>query len=373
MISLKTTNRLFPGIILAVFFMMFGSCQIYRTVEDSGPGINSYSQIPLGGISQAVMVRGDNARNPVMIFLHGGPGFPLFPFEPNEEIMKRLEEDFIMVYWEQRGTGRSFNRSLSPRSMTLDQFVEDTRQLVDYLKELTGQQKVFIWGHSWGTNIGTLFAARYPGLVHAYISTGQSVNPIQNERLNYEFVLQKALQNNNRRALRQLARIDTVASRYTLQDALTLRKWVYRYGGVVRDQSQERPYFDLQELQQTLSSPFYSFQDRFNMVLFPFFSARSLWKEMKGINLKKRVPRLEVPVYFLLGRHDMIVSASLAASYFDALEAPLGKTLIWFEESAHRPHSEEQEKFLSVFRNRIISEVLAQPPPIRTSLMINRP
>lgn len=353
--------------------LLLGSCKVYQATEDPNRGINKFLRVEIGGIKQAVMVRGRKVENPVMVYLHGGPGFPLFPFEPMDETMKRLEEDYTMIYWEQRGTGRSFSRRIAPGTMTLDQFVEDTRQVVEYARRITGQQKVFIYGHSWGSNIGAMFAAQYPEMVHAYISTGQSVNPFKNERLNYEFVMRKALESNNRRALRQMSRIDTISNSYTLRDALVVRKWVYHYGGVVKLSDDERPYLDLEEAQIILTSPFYSLGDRINMLMFPYFSANELWEDLKSINLEKDVPRIEVPVYFLIGRHDVIVSAELAESYFEMLDAPKGKTLVWFENSAHRPHSEEREKFLNVLKQKVVSEVLDMDPPLKTVRTLTQP
>jgi pimeloyl-ACP methyl ester carboxylesterase len=91
--------------------------------------------------------------------------------------------------------------------------------------------------------------------------------------------------------------------------------------------------------------------ERINLILFPRYSAEKLWGEMKTLDLIQDAPRIDVPVYFLLGRHDVIVSSALAEEYFLELEAPRGKTLHWFEESAHRPQREEREKFLEIMDN----------------------
>lgn len=310
--------------------------------------------VRIGGIKQAISIRGDDQGNPVLLYLHGGPGYPLFPFEPLQESMLRLERQFTMVYWEQRGTGKSFNWRIPRKSMNIEQFIEDTRQVIEYVRRETGAEKVFLWGHSWGSNIGALFASRYPELLHAYISTGQSVSPFENERLAYEFVLEKALEENHRRALRQLARIDTLVANYSLNDALTVRRWVFRYGGIVRE-GQDRPYVDLSEIGQILTAPEYSITDRINLILFPTFSAEELWEDLKAFDLREAAPRIQVPVYFLVGKYDRIVSARLAMEYFEMLEAPQGKHLILFEHSAHRPFDEEREKFLDVLQGQILS------------------
>ncbi|MBW6479915.1 MAG: alpha/beta hydrolase [Bacteroidales bacterium] len=309
--------------------------------------------VKIGGVRQAVLINGDRTDNPVLVFLHGGPGFPMLPFEPFSESMRRLESQYTVVYWEQRGTGKSFSRRLDRKSMNMEQFISDTREVIDYVREFLNVDKVYLWGHSWGSNVGAIYASRYPETLHAYISTGQSVDPFQNERLAYEFVRDKAIQDNNPRALRQLARIDTIPENYTLQNALTIRKWVYRYGGIVYQTRDARPYVDLREIITMLTTPVYSLGVRINLLLNPYFSAEELWEDLMETNLLEQAPEIEVPVYFLVGRHDIIVSHYLAEKYFMELSAPRGKKLIWFEESAHRPFSEEKDKFLQIMKTTI--------------------
>ena len=347
---------LFRFLVFLIFIAQTTACTTYRFRRLPNKEIQQFEMVRIGGLKQAISIRGDNKNNPVMVYLHGGPGYPLFPFEPLQESMLRLERQFTMVYWEQRGTGKSFNWRIPRRSMNIEQFVEDTRQVVEYTRQVTGTDKVFLWGHSWGSNIGALFAARYPELLHAYISTGQSVSPFENERLAYEFVLAKAREENNRRALRQLQGIDTLEANYSLNNALTIRRWVYRYGGIVKD-GQDRPYVDINEIGQILSAPEYSITDRINLILFPYFSAEELWEDLKAFDLRRTAPRIDVPVYFLVGKYDRIVSAQLASEYFNLLEAPKGKNLILFEHSAHRPYDEEREKFLEVLKGMVLKDV----------------
>lgn len=326
---------------------IFLSCSSQRPLSQlKDKEIHHLEMVKIGGIKQAILINGKDTSNPVLLYLHGGPGFPLLPFEPFNESMRMLEKHFTVVYWEQRGTGKSYHPSIDEESMNVNQFVSDTREVVEYIYQKLGKEKIFLWGHSWGSNLGAIYASRYPETLHAYISTGQSANPFLNERLAYEFVLQRATEENNRRALRQLSRIDTLPDKYTVSDALTIRKWVYRYGGIVYQNQHTRPYVDLSEINTILSSPYYTWRVRINLLLNPYFSINTLWEDLKVLNLFEKAPTIEVPVYFLVGRHDIIVSHIIAADYFEYLDAPEGKKIIWFEKSAHRPFKEEREKFL---------------------------
>jgi pimeloyl-ACP methyl ester carboxylesterase len=343
------TKKSHTSIYFVVFMLLLSSCATqHRFAEFRHRKVHHFEMVPIGGVKQAIMINGKIKDNPVLVYLHGGPGFPMLPFEPFENQMKELEKHFTIVYWEQRGTGKSFSPSIDNASMNVEQFVNDTREVIEYTRELLGVEKVFLWGHSWGSNLGAIYASRYPETLYAYISTGQSANPFLNERLAYEFVKENAIRDNNARALRQLSKIDTVPENYRVKDALTIRKWVYRYGGIVFDNSNERPYVDLTEIRTILTTPLYSWRARYNLVMNPYFSIENLWDDLKDLNLFQDAPRIEVPVYFLVGRHDIIVSHVLAEKYFDHIKAPEGKQLIWFEKSAHRPYSEEAEKFQSV-------------------------
>lgn len=350
------------AVVFLMALLLLVSCSAYRASVLEEEGIYVYNKVKIGGVSQSVMIRGTDKNNPVMLYLHGGPGYPLFPLDPSAPLgwddhegrmMRRLEEEFTMVYWEQRGTGRSFSWRLPDDSMTVDRFVYDTRELVDYVTGLLGHEKVFLWGHSWGSNVGALYASRYPETLYAYMSTGQSVEPLKNERLCYEFVLENALEENNRRALRQLERVDTIPEKYGVRDALLVRRWVFHYGGIVYEGSDERPYVDIPDIWRVLTAPQYSLIDKINLVLKPYYSINQLWDPLKELNLTRDAPRIDVPVFFLVGRHDIIVSAKLAEEYFNMLDAPAGKTLVWFEKSAHRPYHEEPDKFLDVITQQV--------------------
>lgn len=320
--------------------------------------IDEYVTEMIGGVKQAILIRGENIYNPVMLRIHGGPGYPYFPYLPDEGRLKELEEHFTMVYWEQRGTGASWSHKIKKSSMNVDRFVEDMHEVVDYVKGRLHVEKVYIWGHSWGSNLGILYAEKYPEDVIAYIGTGQSVNPYENERRCYQFALNKTSGENNQQGLRELRKIDTVG--YRLKDALRVRKWIYSYGGVVYSSGEERSYVDEKMIRKIWRTPQYKFRNKINIILHPYYSGRQLWEDMKGINLFDQASTLNVPVYFLLGRHDHIVSSDLAAEYFGVLEAPAGKQLVWFEHSAHRPYLEEPEKFFNLMVEKILPETFRE-------------
>jgi pimeloyl-ACP methyl ester carboxylesterase len=299
------------------------------------PGsIAEISFLHLGGIDQWVMIRGESVANPPLILLHGGPGFPemrLF-----RTFNAPLEKSFTVVYWEQRGTDKSFDRKIPKSSLTVEQFIADLDELVDTVRKRLSKAQVAIYGHSWGSVLGVLYAARFPEKVAAYVGTGQIGDWPASELSSYAFTLAEAERRNNRRALRELRAIGPPP--HTFWKMVAQRKWLVRFVGIARGMSSWK-FFRI-----TLGGPESSIFDLPNIVRSQLFSPKIMWAEVSALNLMKAVPALKMPVFFFLGRHDHVVSSETSVAYFDMLTAP-SKRLVWFEESAHEPPVEEPAKF----------------------------
>jgi pimeloyl-ACP methyl ester carboxylesterase len=299
------------------------------------PGsIAEIAYLRLGGLEQWVMIRGESVANPPLILLHGGPGFPemrLF-----RTFNAPLEKSFTVVYWEQRGTDKSFDRKIPESSLTVEQFIADLDELVDAVRKRLGKAQVAIYGHSWGSVLGVLYAARFPEKAAAYVGTGQIGDWPASESSSYAFTLAEAERRNNRKALKELRAIG--APPHTFWDMVVQRKWLVRFVGIARGMSLWK-FFRI-----TLGGPESSIFDLPNIVRSQLFSPKIMWAEVSALNLVKAVPALQMPVFFFLGRHDHVVASETSAAYFDLLTAP-SKKLVWFEESAHEPPVEEPAKF----------------------------
>jgi len=290
--------------------------------------------LKLGGIEQWVMIRGENVANPVLILLHGGPGMSETNFF--RYFNSSLEKTFTVVYWDQRGAGRSFSRDTPKASMTIERFIDDLDELVDAVRAKLHQKTVVILGHSWGSALGTLYAARFPEKVSAYVGTGQTGDMQASELSSYAFVLAEAERRNNRKALKELCAVG--APPYTSKTIRIQRRWLMRFVGLMRGRSL------WQVLRATRSTPESSLRHIPNFVRGAIFSLQTLWPEISGLNLEKAVPELKMPVFFFIGRHDHQVAAETSAAYFEKLIAP-AKQLVWFEDSAHMPPFEEAQIF----------------------------
>ena len=290
----------------------------------------------LGGLDQWVMIRGESVANPPLILLHGGPGLSetgLF-----RHFNAPLEKSFTVVYWDQRGAGRSFDRNIPRSSMTVEQFISDLDELVEAVRKRLGKTKVALFGHSWGSALGVLYAARFPEKVVAYVGSGQYGDAAAGEAASYAFALAEAQRRGKRRAVKKLRAIGPPP--HTAKQLWTERTWVMRLEGGMRPRSLwnmgravltgwESSIFDLPGSMRGFR-----------------FSLDAMWAEASRLNLLDLVPALEMPVFFFLGRKDHWVPGEVSLAYFEALRAP-SKELVWFEQSGHEPFVDEPARFNS--------------------------
>ena len=138
------------------------------------------TRVPINGAEQGMVIRCANPANPVLLFVHGGPGLPEYFLDATRPT--RLEREFTVVWWDQRGAGLSYRAGSSAESMTVEQFVDDTIAVTDYLRERFGQDKNYLLGHSWGSAVGIRAAARAPERYRAYIGMGQITHQIESEK-----------------------------------------------------------------------------------------------------------------------------------------------------------------------------------------------
>jgi proline iminopeptidase len=306
--------------------------------------IAKMEKVNIGGLEQMLWFRGVNTENPALILLHGGPGTSesaLF-----RSYVSELEQHFLVVYWEQRGAGRSFSSDIPPETMTMKQFVSDLDELVTYVKQCFSKDQVILLGHSWGSAIGMLYTFEHPERVAAYIGTGQVANVPTAELFSYRYALSEAKQRDHQQAVAELERIGEPP--HTVSEMLTSRKWVETFGGSFHSDMDTGNL-----IWAALQTSEASWWDIIQFGRGNAFSLKHLWPEFRTFNLDEHYLEFDVPIFFLLGRYDWQVPATVAAAYFEKLEAP-HKELIWFEASAHNPPFEEPEKFVST----LVEEVL---------------
>ena len=358
-------RKYFIIIACILFLLLWASLFIYQqylknrireqTTIKSKNGIDSLEKISLGGTDQWILIRGWDNSHPVLLFLHGGPGAPLFPRARQIGFETGLENEFIMIYWEQRGTGKSYNISIPKESMNIEQLISDTRELALYLINKLNVKKIFLVGRSWGSLIGLLTVNKYPELFHTFVGIGQLVDPLKNDSLSCQYTLQLAEKYPDAVEIEDIKAVGFPP--YSHQQVMIQRKWLTKLDALDRRERFNHHYSDIRT--DLLSTPEYSLFDVLLMGIDPYFSLRHLWNDTYyRYNLFELIENIEIPVYFLHGRFDYFTPGELMEAFYHRLSAPMGKTIIWFEKSGHEPEFHEPEKFRDVMIHEVLKCIL---------------
>ena len=341
-----------------LLFMSPGTTKPF--LDDSGkPLVGSISEkikVNINGVEQGMFIKGKNARNPVLLYLHGGmPDYFLTEHYPTG-----LDEYFTVVWWEQRGSGLSYSADIPPESVNPGQLVSDAVEVTNYLRKRFGQEKIYLMGHSGGTFIGIQAAAQAPELYRAYIGVAQMSNQLESERLAYGYMLQRFRDDGNTKMVRRLEEA-RVGDAIPLPDSYLKVRDVAMHGlGVGTTHDMKSIVTGL--LLRSLLNREYTLSEKIGMWRGKIFSSSPLWNTQLSTDLTKMVTRLEVPVYFFHGVYDYTVSYPLARSYYERLDAPV-KGFYTFKQSAHSPLFEEPEKMREIVRADVLtgSKGLADP------------
>jgi pimeloyl-ACP methyl ester carboxylesterase len=319
--------------------------------ENGRPLAGSISEkvfVNINGVEQGMFIMSKDKTHPVLLYLHGGmPDYFLTQKYPTG-----LEDYFTVVWWEQRGSGLSYTTNIPPETMTLEQIISDTLELTNYLRHRFGQEKIYLMGHSGGTFIGILAAARSPELYYAYIGVAQMSNQLKSEKLAYEYMLQQVQENGNLEMVRKLEAAPVTMTGGIPDAYLAVRDEAMHSLGIGTTHDMKSVLSGI--FFPSLTFRGYTLLEKINMWRGKSQSGVSpFWDEIIATDLTITVPELEIPVYFFGGIYDYTCSYTLAMDYLKKLQAPI-KGFYTFEKSAHSPLFEEPEKMLHILQEDVM-------------------
>ena len=304
-----------------------------RTLPQS---VSEKTFVDVNGVRQGMFIKGKDVRNPVLLFLHGGPGMPEYFLDRTHPT--GLYDDFTVCWWEQRGAGLSCSGAVPRESLTVDQLVGDAVAVTDYLRERFGQDRIYLMGHSWGSFLGIQTAARAPRKYHAYIGMGQVACQQRSELLAWEYALAQSRKLGDRKMVRALEK-----------DPVTLAAPLPGGYMKVRDRAMHGlgigTTHDMRSVVTGVfvpvwRTPDYSVAEKIAIGRGKAVSRGILWDDFQSTDLTAKITALEIPVYFFSGRYDYTVNHDLSRAYLARLTAP-AKGFYTFEHSAHSPLFEE--------------------------------
>ena len=302
--------------------------------------IDRLESVQSGNATQWIRVRGTDTANPALLLIQQGPGLPMINEARRFGRLLGLEQDFTVVYWDQRGCGLSLRRRQDRAGISRERLVDDTVSLLGLLNDRFGA-RTFVAGFSFGATVGAYAAARRPDLVATLVAVGMDIDGAAAGTAAYDFALAAARQRGHRRAARRLEAIGP-PPHLTPEQFATRVRWATNFGGVTTGETYAGLVGGL--LASLVRSPDYSASDVVRTVRGITATQGALLAELASMDLASTLPRIDVPVVMVQGRHDQVAPGAAAQRYASSLQAP-GKQLVWFENSAHTPHLEEPGKF----------------------------
>jgi pimeloyl-ACP methyl ester carboxylesterase len=314
------------------------------------PGsIASLEQVTLNGSRQWITIRGKDATKPVILFLAGGPGGS--DLAAARLTLGGLEDDFVVVNWDQPGAGKSFN-AVDLSQMSVERYLSDGHELVMQLKTRFKQDKVYLVGESWGSALGILMVQRYPELFHAFAGTGQMVAFTENDVLCYNFALNWAKERGDSAKVATLTKQGPPPyydKNIAMEQAVyLLDTFNYMNQNPAINKRHHSTWDDL-------AAPEYGLYDKVSWLRGVLETLGVVYPQLWEIDFRKQAAKLDVPVYFLIGRHDINAPVTLTEDYYNVLEAP-HKEIVWFEHSGHNPWVTETEEFVRVMVEKVLKD-----------------
>lgn len=341
---------------LAILFLISpGKLKTYKDQEGKvlNGSISEKIFLHIGGVKQGMFIRGKDINNPILLFVHGGPSFPEYFLV--EKYPVGLEDHFTVCYWEQRGGGISFTPEVTVESMTLEQLASDAVEVTNYLRSRFNKERIYILAHSGGSAFAIQVVERFPQLYHAYIGIAQITRQAESETLCYKYMMNRYLAEGNSKMVAELKKYPI------LEDDSLLLPF---FNSVLRDKAQhDLGIGTMHNMKSIIKDVFlpvwtckaYTVREKLNIWVskFSFLKKTGLREEIIQADIPAKVPRLEIPVYFLSGKYDLTVNKDLSKEYLGKIEAPV-KGFYTFMESAHSPMFEEPQRLKEI----LIKDVL---------------
>ncbi len=312
----------------------------------AGAPIDELIPSTIGGVRQWLLLRGEDSNRPILLFLHGGPGSPLMPFSRtfDAELVRR----FLVVHWDQRQAGKSFDPTVAGSTLQIPRYVDDCLEVLAYLHQRFPRNRILLVGHSWGSLLGLRVAAADPPGLLGYVGVGQMVDVARGEREAYDWAVARARENG---AKALVAKLDALGPPPYPKAAgvFALSSAVAALGGVFARVTPQQLGHALQ------TSPDYTSEDRERKGQGEVASLGALKESIESFRALDAVPSLPVPVWFVEGAEDHVCPPDLLAEYEAKLTDRRGKHLVTMPGTGHFPFWDDPSGFA-----RVLDQIVEQ-------------
>lgn len=300
-------------------------------------------KVELNGVEQWISIRAKSLENPILLFLHGGPGGSEMSSAYIHYGKSQLENNFIVVNWDQRGSGKSYSKTINPNSMTIDQLASDGIELTKILLKEFNKSKLYLVGHSWGSILAIKMIQKDQSMFFSYIGISQLIDMKESEKRSLDIAINLAIEVDNKKAIKELESLknfDSNKENY-LRYMDIHRSWLAKLGGLYYSKKRMNPNM---LFLAALFSPEYSVKDVIKLKNGLKFSVKNMWAEIMNINLFNEKAEFDIPMYFIVGKTDNIADPKQVEQYFGLIKAPK-KDLICFQYSGHIPQIDEWDNY----------------------------
>lgn len=338
--GVKKSLRIFVVLFFAMVGLIFVSQFTAKTPKIEGErAVSELIEVELNGRKEWITIRGEDHSKPVLLFLAGGPGGTQIAAVRHE--LEGLEKEFVVVNWDQPGSGKSYG-AIAKEKLKVEDYIADARALTDYLLVRFKQEKIYLVGESWGSALGIFLVKEYPEKYEAFVGTGQMVDFLQTEKIDYNLAKELAREKKDNKTLQKLQ--ENGEPPYYGKD-VTWKSAVYLQ--YLSSEMSHNPQIKKGGYQtfRDIGSEEYGLLDKIHYFRGIVTTFNHVYPQLYEIDLRQGYTDLEVPIYFFLGKHDINAPLSLAKEYFEKIKAP-GKELVWFEHSGHSPWINENQKFI---------------------------
>jgi pimeloyl-ACP methyl ester carboxylesterase len=298
--------------------------------------------VPLGGVEQWIQIRGDDRNNPVLLFIHGGPGSSESPLS---SLFRPWESHFTVVMWDQRDAGKTFARNGAVREMSLTRVAQDGIELAEFLCRHLHKKRIVVLGHSWGTMVGVRMVHERPDLFSAYVGTGQVVSIAEKEPVIYARTLAKLEAAHDQAGMRKLKAAGPPPYK-SANERMVERNLSSHY-----DIPSERDLYSTMT-PVVLFAPGWSLWDIYQLLQAPKSAEAATFDADQTYDARDLGPRFAVPFFIFNGAHDEITPTDLARQYFDSIQAPQ-KAFVVLNDGGHSAVLTEPDVFLHELVTRV--------------------
>ncbi|MGO4889557.1 alpha/beta fold hydrolase [Anaerobacillus sp. MEB173] len=293
-------------------------------------------EVEIGGMKQWIMANGESEDLPLLLWLHGGPGAAQMPVA--RYFNRNLEQEFIVVHWDQRGAGKSNPKDFDESTMSIERFVEDIHEMTAYLKERFQKDKLYLLGHSWGSQIGIVAANRYSDDYIAYIGVSQLTNLNESNIIAHDELEKRIKEKGREKAIKKVALLN--GPPYKIHSEYVA------FAKLMDEYNMNTDVKMSKFIRIALGSDVYSIKDYWFWIKGANRGSGPMWEETQEWDLLEWAPRVDIPSFFIIGENDFNTPFILMETVMKELQAPEGKELIIFENAAHMPFFADPERFL---------------------------